>query len=123
MTQRYEIDLTGDLEWSIFDPEVRNDPIVHFMYVFKVAHPHFNYQLVLTAYDGVQASLLGHRVFPIELYSTFFYCVDHQLEEFLNSILHSVQSTTIENPIELAYYFGGHVLSSPVRVARLPTIN
>jgi hypothetical protein len=121
MTYRYTIDRVED-GWQIFDGKKRGTPMTYYVYVVPVMGP-YNVQLILTSYDAALA-VSRCPVFDLELYSTKFYVsTEEQLEVMVADIFDSLQTSDIDNPVELAHLFGGHVRSETMRVPARPDTN
>ena len=122
MTYRYTIDRVGDSSWQLFDAKRKGTPVTHYVYVVPVTGP-YNVQLILTSYDAALA-VSRYPVFDLELYSTKFYVsTDEQLEVMVADIFDSLQTSDIDNPVELAHLFGGFVRSETMRVPARPDTN
>lgn len=111
---RYSIDRVGDAEWAIFDSEKRGDPTVYALFVTPVVGL-FNYQVILTAYDAIKSAEVLIPIFDVEIYSMFFYSIPEGVETMIHNVFLVLLETDIENPVELAYTFGGTVRSESVR--------
>lgn len=119
MSHRYSLDRIGELEWVLFDQEKAGTPKTYALFLVPLEKGIFNYQLILTTYDAVAASSTSIPVFTEELYSMFFYSVPEGLEPLIWNVFYALQAMDIDNPFELAHYFGGSVKS---KVVKAPTI-
>jgi hypothetical protein len=115
-TTRYSLDRISNYEWVIFDKTKMGTPIVYMLYIVPLSGI-YNYQLVLSSYDAIEAANTTWVTFGPELYSTFFYSVPEGIETLVNSVLYLLVNSEIDNPIELAHVFGGTVLSCNIRQA------
>lgn len=117
---RFIIDETGDLEWQLFDTEVQGTPTVYMMYVVETVRPPFNYQIILTVYDGATAAYTTMPTLEEELWSVHFYSrtgVVPFLDDVFDVLLNNV--VDVNNPLELALAFGGLVKNKRVVSARM----
>jgi len=117
---RYETEQISEHDWYIFDTNIRNLPVVYYLYFSHVRNGYYNYQVVLTRYDGIQAAFDEYPVFEKELFSTFLYVEPSLLNVVASSMLFLLQSMSIENPEPLCLYFGGMTNSNVVKLPKLP---
>jgi hypothetical protein len=118
---RYTVDRVGDDEWQIFDVAKHGTPITYLLFVTKVSGP-LNRQLTITSYDASENHV--SHVFECELYSTTFYAVSEEQRELLIfDVIDNLMDYEIENPVELAYMFGGTVRNRPVSMPQMTSTN
>jgi hypothetical protein len=117
---RFIIDLVADLEWQIFDVEAQGTPTVYLMYVIPVACPPFNYQLILTVFDGAAAAETTVPELHDELWSVHFYSGSGP-EQFMDEVFDVMFNylEDIAHPLEFALAFGGLVKNKRVVSARM----
>jgi hypothetical protein len=119
MTYRYSLDRVGELEWVLFDREKAGTPKTYALFLVPLPKGIFNYQLILTTYDAVEASSTLMPTFTEEIYSMFFYSIEEGVEPLVMNLFYSLQSMDIDNPLELVYFLGGTVRS---KATKAPTI-
>jgi hypothetical protein len=117
---RYSLDRVGESEWVLFDEMKRGTPQAYLLFVVPVKNRAFNYQLVLTAYDAVEAGNSPIPVFTEEIYSVFFFSVPEGVEPLVMNVFYALQGMDIDEPLELAYHMGGTIHSEGVKA---PTIH
>lgn len=114
---RYTIDRVTDAEWQIFDNEQKNSPMTYILFACLVTNADSNVQFTLTKYDAT----MERPIFDCELWSASFFVADgDQYEKLASEIVDCFDGVNIENPVELAYVFGGCVLSHAVQMPPLP---
>jgi hypothetical protein len=117
---RFIVDETGENEWQIYDAEVQGSPTVYMLYVLPVVRPPFNYQIILTVYDGATAAFTTMPELQAELWSVHFYSrrgIVLMMEDVFDVLLNNV--VDINNPLELGFAFGGLVKNNRVVSAKM----
>lgn len=114
---RYTVDRISDSEWQIFDGETKQQSLTYLLFASSISNSGRNVQFTLTVYDAINTN----TVFERELWSSSFYLADAtQYESLAEQITDSLEGVDVENPIELAYMFGGLVRSQAVQMPPLP---
>jgi hypothetical protein len=119
MSYRYSIDRIGELEWVLFDREKAGTPKSYALFLVPLEKGVFNYQLILTTYDAIEAATSSIPVFTEEIYSMFFYSIAEGVEPLILNLFYALQAMDIDNPQELVYFLGGTVRSKSMKA---PTI-
>lgn len=114
---RYAIDRVGNLEWAIFDSTKNAQPTVYMMYIIETVGM-FNYQLIMTSYDAIEAARTLIPVLDPEIYSVSFYSLPEGLGTFVYNVINVLLDSDIDNPVDLAYFFGGMIRSQTMRQDR-----
>lgn len=119
---RYTVDRVGDDEWQIFDVAKQETPITYLLFVTGVSGSLFNQQLTITSYDASEHR--GAYIFEQELYSTMFYAsTADQRELLIFDVIDTLMDSDVENPVELAYLFGGTVRNRTITIPRTLVTN
>lgn len=120
---RYTVDRVGDDEWQIFDVEKQETPITYLLFVTGVSGSSmFNQQLTITSYDASEPR--GTYIFEQELYSTMFYAsTADQRELLIFDVIDTLMDSDIENPVELAYLFGGTIRNRTITIPQTLATN
>lgn len=118
---RYTVDRVGDDEWQIFDVQKQGTPITYLLFVTEVSGL-LNRQLTITSYDASEPRTT--YVFDEELYSTAFYAgSDEQRELLIFDVIVALMDSEIENPVELAYMFGGTIRNRSILTPQMLATN
>lgn len=83
--------------------------------------PLHNYQLLIARCSHDASRIRPFVIFEQELYSVMLYTTD--LEDLAEQILDVLQSSLIDNPVELAMAFGGTVRGQSVHGVRVPGLH
>jgi hypothetical protein len=120
---RYTVDRVGDNEWQVFDQAKKGTPVTYLLFVTEVSGGSLlNMQLTITSYDASAPREM--HVFEEELYSTLFYAsTDEQCELLIFDVIDKLMDSEIENPVELAYMFGGTIRNRPIIVPQMLSTN
>jgi hypothetical protein len=114
---RYTVDRIGNADWQIFDTEQMPSPQTYLLFAMPIAFKESNIQFILTVYDATNEQ----PIFDRELWSAHFYVADtKQYENLATEIIDMFETITLDNPVELAYMFGGCVLSRTVQMPPVP---
>lgn len=115
--QRYIVDRIGNADWQIFDTEKKHSPLTYLLYATPIINGNSNIQFTLTIYDASREQ----PIFDRELWSSWFFIADtEQFEKIAEEIIEQFADCNLDNPVELAYLFGGAVLSRTVQMPPVP---
>lgn len=107
-------------EWQIFLGKDKGTPTVYLLYADEVVLPHYNWQIVLTKYDGIEAAE-ADKLTPVlqeELFSTYVYVDgEERLEELMAEMIECLEGSVINCPVEMAHRYGGMIRGLPVKSA------
>jgi len=120
---RYNADRIDDREWIIQGERTeRRRRREYLMYFEPVSGSSLhNYQLVLVRCTRDASMFSSFIVFDQEMYSVMFYSTDP--ETFAEGVIEVLQSSLIDNPVELALAFGGTVRGNSVHGVRVPGLH
>jgi hypothetical protein len=119
-TFRYSIDRVSDFEWQIFDETQGRPQRVYLLYAVRTCGS-FNVQFVLTYFDAIAAADTEWPTFDLELFSFHAYArTRDQFEALVHDVFAALQATDLNNPVELGFAFGGHVLNEGLKAPSRP---